>query len=353
MKNFKHVLFGATYIKDPGGVASVLSIYQQTVSDFNYIPTSFKRPSWQNILIFPFTILRLFFYLLTTPAIKIVHLHASATGSFYRKSVLFFIAKIFRKKTIIHIHSGKFDTFFESVPYLQGIIKYVLNKTDVLIVLSEEWKTYFDTLTITPKAVVVNNPVVMPSQSAPKIPATPYKLLYLSRINTIKGIYDLLEYFKNHHSALKNQFLLQVAGSGEEEKVKEIIKKEKLEDVVQFVGWISGEPKMQMIREADAFILVSYYEGLPMSILEAMAMGKAIIASRVGGVPSVVKDGVNGWLIAPKKPEELTRVFDDIRKDPEILYRFGQQSIALSDPYSSTKVVAHLDSIYEELLAGK
>jgi glycosyltransferase involved in cell wall biosynthesis len=353
MKNFKHVLFGATYINDPGGVASVLNIYKQTVADFNYIPTSFKRPSWQNIVIFPFTMARLFFYLLFKPSIKIVHLHTSATGSFYRKTVLFFISKLLGRKTIIHIHSGKFDTFYESVPYLQRLIRYVLNKTDVLIVLSEEWRAYFDTLTNTPKAIVVNNPVITPTFARAKKPEKPYKILYLSRINTIKGIYDLLEYFKKHHQDLKGEFLLQVAGSGEEDQVMAIIKNEKLEDVVEFVGWISGEPKMQMIRESDAFILASYYEGLPMSILEAMSMGKAIIASKVGGVPSVVKDKENGWLITPKKPEELTRVFNDIRQDPEILYRFGEKSIELSEPYSSKKVVAHLDSVYNKMLTYK
>ena len=78
------------------------------------------------------------------------------------------------------------------------------------------------------------------------------------------------------------------------------------------MGWVQNEAKQSTICSCDIYVLPSYFEGLPVSILEAMAMGKPIIATNVGGIPSIVQNGYNGWLFSPGKFNELNKIFDEI-----------------------------------------
>ena len=65
------------------------------------------------------------------------------------------------------------------------------------------------------------------------------------------------------------------------------------------LGWIDGHAKEALLRSAPIYVLPSHNEGLPMSVLEAMAAGAAVVTTRVGGLPELITDGVDGILIEP------------------------------------------------------
>src|SRR5436190_119791 len=87
------------------------------------------------------------------------------------------------------------------------------------------------------------------------------------------------------------------------------------------------QKEKNLLKENHVFILTSHFEGLPMSILESMAMGKAIIASNVGGIPRIVKPNENGWLTHPGDLDELAVVFKEIIANPGILENYGNKSL--------------------------
>lgn len=89
-----------------------------------------------------------------------------------------------------------------------------------------------------------------------------------------------------------------MAGDGEVEQVRARVAERGLEDRVAVLGWVDGEKKLELLRNAAAVVLPSYHEGLPMAILEGMAAGKAIISTTVGAIPEVVTGG-NGTLVEP------------------------------------------------------
>ncbi len=130
-------------------------------------------------------------------------------------------------------------------------------------------------------------------------------LLHVSNISSNKGVFETLEAFKilyNH----TNDIRLIFVGDGEDFlSLKSKIKKYGLENVVFMVGSKKHDEIPGWMSAADIFVFPTYYEGLPNVVLEAMAVGLPIIASKVGGIPEVVKDGVNGFLIEPKNVKAL------------------------------------------------
>ena len=97
-----------------------------------------------------------------------------------------------------------------------------------------------------------------------------------------------------------------IAGSGEEEELLKAKAKELgLTEDVFFAGWVDGERKEELIMDSQVLLSPSYNEGLPVSILEAAAHGMPIVATDVGDISSVVRDGENGVLIEPGQVEEL------------------------------------------------
>jgi len=348
---FKSVLFIGPHYKQRGGIASVLEVYHKSIPNFIFIASYNKRNAFYNIIYFGVAFLKFLMVIIFNRNIKIVHLHTASYGSFLRKSILLIFAKMFGKKTVLHIHSGGFKIFFNESGILQSPIKYVLNISDDLVCLSDEWKDYFDSLTKRKKSIVVNNPVIFPENIQQAQCKKPVQVLFLNHIRTEKGLFDLLDFFNMNKSWLNGSFKLNIAGAGDLERMQKIIKDNQLEDVIEYKGWVSGKEKEALVQENHVFVLTSYFECLPMSILESMAMGKAIIATNVGGIPRVVRPNENGWLVEPGDLNELAVVFKEILAKPELLKNYGDRSLQIIQDYSPEKVNDKLNNIYTSLLA--
>ena len=124
--------------------------------------------------------------------------------------------------------------------------------------------------------------------------------LYFGRIEKVKGIETLLRAFRN--LPLK----LIIAGEGTAlAHCRDLATDLRLNNV-EFVGFKNGESLGRLIREARFCIVPSeWYENCPMTVLEAMAHGKAVVASNIGGIPELIRDGTDGYLFEPKSVEQL------------------------------------------------
>jgi glycosyltransferase involved in cell wall biosynthesis len=129
-----------------------------------------------------------------------------------------------------------------------------------------------------------------------------------------------------------------------------MIRQHKLEDIVFFEGWVSGEKKTTLLQESDVYVLPSYFEAMPLSILEAMSYGLPVIATTVGGVPEIVKNGKNGFLITPGDKKELAKSIKMFLHDMSLLRAYGETSSCLVQPYFAKNVLPKLEKIYNGLL---
>ena len=119
---------------------------------------------------------------------------------------------------------------------------------------------------------------------------------------------------------------------------------------IDFLGQIPNEKVPQYMAAADVFVSSSLYEGFPNVVLEAMVAGLPVIASKVGGLPEIIKDGENGFLVEPKNPELITEKVLLLLGDEELRKRISRNNRKKAKGYSWESVVERLEEVYRSLL---
>ncbi|MFN8549754.1 MAG: glycosyltransferase, partial [Candidatus Eisenbacteria bacterium] len=145
-----------------------------------------------------------------------------------------------------------------------------------------------------PNAVMI--PTLIPPPARP-----PFRWLHLARLGLAKGTWDLLDALRLLSD--RGDWEAVLAGDGEVEEARRCAAD--LGPRVQVLGWQSGEAAVALLRSAHALVLPSHLEGLPMSVLEAMAAGRPVVTTPVGGLAALVEDGVQGRLIPVGDPRAL------------------------------------------------
>ena len=345
------VYIGPEHKNHRGGIGAVLDVYSKHIHPFKFIRTYVRKSFVQQALVYVASIFRLIYVLATDRTVKILHIHHASKGSFMRKSVLFFIGKMFGKKIILHIHGGGFHNFYKRSRLLKPVIKYVLEHADAIICLSENWKKYYSETFKLKRLEIVNNVIEDPSvQSFARNGSV--NLLFLGHITERKGLFDLLKVLGTNKSAFDKKITFTIAGVGDEQKLNKAIESYQFNGEVKFAGWVNGAKKSELLNKCDVYVLPSYNEGLPVSILEAMSYGKPVIATAVGGVPEIVKPGYNGWLFKPGDHEALRNIIGEVLEDRERLKQFGENSLKISRDYTPEAIVQSLDKLYEQIIKG-
>lgn len=254
----------------------------------------------------------------------IIHIHMASRRSTFRKGKYVRIAKIKNKKVIIHIHGAEYKKFYDDCNEKEKkYVKETLGLADKIIVLSEEWKEYFSTLATEDKIEVVYNAIILPKDFNKNVDGR--KMLFLGRLGKRKGIYDLLDVIEKLCKKEKD-IMLYVGGDGEVEKVKRIIAEKRLNKNVEYIGWTSGEKKEKYLRNCSYYILPSYNEGMPMSILEGMAYKNVTISTTVGGIPKVIKNEENGIIINPGDKEKLYEYLSKLLNDKKMREKLSENA---------------------------
>lgn len=343
---------GPDYHNHRGGVGAVIEIYNKYLDDFKFL-ASFKVGSTHfKTIFFVRFIFKLILKLIIDSKIRIIHIHGASYGSFFRKFVCFAIAKyIFRKKVIYHIHGGGFADFYKSSNLItKHIIKLFIEHADVVICLSDSWKKYYTNNFKTKKIFITPNIIDYPSISVCEKKVNQLTFLFLGLVCNAKGIFDLLQVISTNKDKYCGKMKLVIGGNGEVERLNNIIREQQLEDLVEFVGWITNDTKITWLQKADVYILPSYYEGLPISILEAMSYGQAIISTNVGGIPEIVIPEKNGILIVPGNLSEIELAIDFFLENPEKIEAYGSESKQIVKKHLPDSVIVILSNIYKSLL---
>lgn len=351
MENSENIFCKVLFISPDdkyGGIGAVVRVYAKKMKGFKCIATYPSLPLKSKALFFLLSVVDITKTLLLDKEIKILHLHSASKGSFIRKCFIALLGKVFGKKVVIHMHGGSFNVFYESAFVFKPIIRLVLNTCDRLICLSPQWHDYYQHRLGISNVLTVPNPVEL-SKGDFRFSISPMlKLLFLGKICDDKGLFNLIDYLKTNKFFLYNRIELSIGGVGEDARLLHEVSS--LSNIT-FHGWADEPTKKNLLSECDIFILPSFFEGLPVSILEAMAHQKPIIASNVGGISSIVKQGYNGWLINPYDLGMLDQIFDQIFSDRNLLHLYGVNSYIEASKYSSEQVMKSLSSIYQSLLA--
>lgn len=295
-------------------------------------------------------------YLLVKHSPRVVNLYSPAFLGFWSKSILAIVSKLFRKKTVIHIHSAKFDSWYNNASQIKKwLIRFLLNRVDIIVVEGGIWKTFFKQIVPESKLVIIPNCVHLSNFKKTKKSKRENKItvLFPGSLCERKGVFDILKAIPLVIKEEKNiKFIFGGCSSNEEEiKILEIIKSQHLENYTAFIGEYTDKNKAEIYGSADIFILPSYAEGLPISMLDAMASGLPIISTRVAAIPEVIDDRVNGFLIEPGDYKALAERILILTKDRNLRKKMGKNNIEkIRKNYDFSSMVKNFDELQQKLL---
>jgi glycosyltransferase involved in cell wall biosynthesis len=274
-----------------------------------------------------------------------------------RDVVLINLVSLKGAKIVNHLHGSDFYSFLHNSPnWYQKILFKSYDKVDVSIVLLESMKTQFRDFKNMRLEVVQNFYDQKLDYRLAKKNTSKIKLLYLSNIMTSKGIFELLEAFEKLIINYNN-VTLNIAGEYLEDEHMGInqIKKKFTEKIhnnhkVNYLGTVYGKDKVKLLQSSDIFILPSYKEAVPLSILEAMASGNAIVTTNHKYLSEVVSSK-NGVIVDIKSVESLlngiTCLISD-RKKLKHIQNFNKKEV--SQKFSMKKYLKDLNNILKNCL---
>jgi glycosyltransferase involved in cell wall biosynthesis len=284
---------------------------------------------------------------------KIIHVHTASRWSFRRKAPVLLAGRIWRKKLIIHIHGGGFESYYQQASKPEKLfITHIFRIADKIIVLSHSEIDRIRSFCSPDKATVIYNSVSDSDVKAKEVADRvypPYNILFLGLFLQRKGIFDLLEAMKLVLKKTSDVQLI-ICGKGQIELVRNYATKLGIEDFVTIPGWVSGTRKRLLLEQGYMLVLPSYIEAFPMSLLEAMAAGLPVITTAVGCVREIVEDEVEGFVIQPGDIQMLSKRMERLLKDNSLWKNMSQAaSQKVNFKFSQKKALLQFESLYASL----
>lgn len=266
------------------------------------------------------------------------------------------------RKMVVHVHGGLFLTAPKIPCYLRRIMTWVFGLDLPFVVLSDMEKDILTKRFGAKRVVSLPNCVDlrdaedfarqasgMEESDESDDSIRPLRIGYLGRIEPNKGMTELLiacQRLKREGSP----FHLVLAGK--EQKEDEYLPQfdRWLGDSFDYSGLVSGKSKCEFLRNLDVFVMPTYFEGLPMSLLECMSYGVVPVVTPVGSIPQVVDDGKNGLLIKVKDVDGIVDAVSKLSNNRALLRSLSSKARAtIFSQFSPAGYIAKLNSIYHSL----
>jgi glycosyltransferase involved in cell wall biosynthesis len=268
----------------------------------------------------------------------------------------FMISKIARKPYVVTCH-GSDVRIFRKKAVVRLLQKMLLPKASYVVavskeiadILTKEYGLSSQSIKLIPNGydeAFVKQLLARPKNSVCQ--KTP-NLVFVGNLREVKDPLNLIEAFKVVSDRIKNTHL-QIVGDGHlRPAVERKIKCYKLQDRVTLHGMIPHQKALEVMASTEIYISTSVEEGLPTSLIEAMALEKAVITTGVGGVPEIITDGVNGLLTPPRLPERMAQLIERLLKDPALAERLGKAAAESVKDFSWNSIAQKYQSIYQEV----
>lgn len=279
----------------------------------------------------------------------IVHIHSAVRGSIYRKAAATVLARTLGAHVVVHLHAGAGDIADFAATLgsrRRAVLGRALRRAHVVVSVSEAGAEALRHTFALPAVVVIPNAAPTPPPQVPMPEAD--RVLYLGGFeDPAKGGAELVRALPLLSSAGDPAPRVVLAGPGE--PPAEL--RASANGHVEWRGWLSEAQKRSALEQAAVVVLPSRSEGLPIVLLEAMGYRRAIVATRVGGMPEVITDGVDGLLVPPGDPQALADALLTLVRDPTRARVLGGAAHARVATMSEDAFVERLDALYRELLA--
>ena len=285
-----------------------------------------------------------------------VHLNASLDPKGYWRDLAYWaVARLLGRRIVNQVHGGAMpQEFFRGHALLTWVLRRFLVASDAVTVLSSaELAAYreFDQrirIHLVPNAI---DPKGLADRERGYSRDAPLRLAYVGRLVRAKGLFELVEALAELVREGR-QFRLAIAGRGpDEEALAEACAKAELGSRVRFLGGVFGTEKHRLLLESDLFMFPSYMEGLPYSLLEAMAAGCVPITTPVAAIPDVVRHGEQGLFVPAKDAHAIALCIAMLDDDREELVRMGRAARRrVLERYTLSRLTGDLRGLYASVM---
>jgi glycosyltransferase involved in cell wall biosynthesis len=268
----------------------------------------------------------------------------------------FMISKIAGKPYVVTCHGSDIRIFGKRavVRFLQKILllkafRVVTVSKEINDILIKKYRLSSRSIKIIPNGYderLIKQLLARPLDNAyRKIPS----LIFVGSLREVKDPLNLIETFKAVTDRMKNTHL-QIVGDGPlREAVERKINSYKLQDRVTLHGIVPHQRALEIMASAEIYVSTSIEEGLPTSLIEAMALEKAVVATDVGGVPGVIVDGINGLLVPPRSPEIMAQSIEPLLRDLVLAKRLGKAAAESVRGFSWKSIAQEYENLYQEV----
>jgi glycosyltransferase involved in cell wall biosynthesis len=290
------------------------------------------------------------------PGPLVLHVHTAVRGSIYRKAIVILVGRALRRPVLLQLHAGvgdieRFDAGLGDTR--RALLRFAVARADARISVSSAGGAEFAGRFGLPAMPVIPNAAPRVARAGGAAPADGIvRCLYLGGFDDpAKGGAVLVSALA---AMLAAEPSLRVDLAGPGEPTAELGALAAADGArVRWLGWLGEEQKGAAFEAADVVIMPSLTEGLPVALLEAMAYGRAIVASRAGGMPEVVADDREAVLVTPGDAAELTERTVALARDPERRRARGAAARDRARSMTDDEVCRPLGELYEQLLAGR
>jgi glycosyltransferase involved in cell wall biosynthesis len=271
------------------------------------------------------------------------------------------VGKALKIPVIVHARGSDIHTFSEKNPLLFALTQFTVKNADCILAVSNGLKeTIEKEFGISSDRIKVSMNGVDTSVFRPRnkvaqrrklgLPLYQTIILFVGSLVPVKGLHYLIRAMPTLRKLHGDRLLFILAGGGElETELQQKTREAGIDRQVCFIGWVPNDQISGWMNAADVLILPSLHEGMPNTILEALACGVPVVASRVGGTTDLIQDGINGLLIEPASSESIVEKLDFLIKDRGLYERLRNNARMIGEEYRADWQTKALEKIYDSL----
>jgi glycosyltransferase involved in cell wall biosynthesis len=281
-----------------------------------------------------------------------VHVNSAERLSLMRKVALLGFCRIVGVPTVLHLHAAQLPAMYASLPRSgRALVRRAFSWPECVIALGDTAARFVTgELHVQPAKVrIVINGVpepVVPRRKDGR--GDVFRLLFVGNLSDRKGVPDLLRAL-TEPSLAGLRLQLVIAGGGEVAGYQAIADRLGVSDRVNFLGWTAKPDLDRELAMADAFILPSYDEGLPLAILEALSQGVPVICTPVGEIPQFLDGGTNALFVPAGDTQAIAAAIAGLAADPARAESLGRAGRSLyEERFSLERFAASIFAIHEQ-----
>lgn len=354
-----------------GGIASLIEdiVHSDLARQYSFdvfersagFPPQVSGPISRNL--FRFRRFARFFRKLRSARYHCVHIH-SADPAFLGTTIFMFLARLAGVKVLLHLQGTDWEWFYPNAPLVRRLYTRVgfCFPTKILVLYSL-WAEKIRTLCAWADVQVMRN--FIPDTDPPHpmevertrehldLDAGDFVVVSVGMVGKRKGSFEILKAVPRvvaEDDSVKFVFVGKEEKTGEMDQLTEIIETEKLHACVRMTGEIKRDAVPLHLAIADAFLLPSFVEGMPIAIIEAFRSGLPVISTRVNAIPDMIEDGVSGLLLNPGAPDEIAEAVLRLRRDDGLRRRLTKEAKrAFEEKFEVSRVIEELRTVYRNI----